>query len=551
MSLPDDALSSQPVLAPYSNKHRIFGNKLIDYEMGGKDIQDPSEGLLYQEWKCSVKEVIIQEPDIPGYFSLTSNVQGDIVDDSGTLWEWTTDISPSGQIPMPTTWDGVAYTSSELIDNITSINDVLLTDSTLVSGDIVGVALYDAGGVLVKKLVGEYIEEPIYLGFTDAEPGVLSYRLTLNDAYTDLNSPFNVSPSYFIPSEVIGEFMVYPPEVGQPTIYFGDIYVIAGINSGKAIQCTTYEVKYSLEKPPVISTQALPETFDSIMYVPENRELYLTPDYNGNSVEIGIVDDTTGLFSGTFSGVPPNQPHSLAYDNTNNILYSGLYLNWGIAWYDPSTKAMVGTSRNADANDCMVYCPSNNLIYTGRVSGFSIYDPAADSTVDFINLSNGSASDITYCPSNDSIYVCVDFDDTYVFDTSVPANEIARIPSSQYSFQYIVYSSLNDLLYIFDNNPKRIDIVDPSTNSIIETVALTGLNTYAFPVDPIYCSSRNSLFFSELNGDGVWEYDLTNKKQTKLDTGEVEIDGIAFSDDTNSLYGLSNNGQTLTTIKFN
>lgn len=50
--MPDNELSSEPVRAAYVGARALSVTKTVDYEDGGVDIQDVSEGLLYQRWRA-------------------------------------------------------------------------------------------------------------------------------------------------------------------------------------------------------------------------------------------------------------------------------------------------------------------------------------------------------------------------------------------------------------------------------------------------------------------------------------------------------------------
>ena len=52
--LPQDALSDEPVNAPFFGGRALPVKNLIDYETGGINIQDASQGLEYQVWKAEV-----------------------------------------------------------------------------------------------------------------------------------------------------------------------------------------------------------------------------------------------------------------------------------------------------------------------------------------------------------------------------------------------------------------------------------------------------------------------------------------------------------------
>lgn len=61
--IPNKTLASEKVPAPYLNKRRV--GLLEDYEQGGVALQDPSQGLLYQTWRCGVSgtDIVAYEQD--------------------------------------------------------------------------------------------------------------------------------------------------------------------------------------------------------------------------------------------------------------------------------------------------------------------------------------------------------------------------------------------------------------------------------------------------------------------------------------------------------
>jgi len=54
--LPDYVLSTTPSFSPIVGARSYAGSLIVDYEDGGVDIQDTSEGLLYQTWKAAITE---------------------------------------------------------------------------------------------------------------------------------------------------------------------------------------------------------------------------------------------------------------------------------------------------------------------------------------------------------------------------------------------------------------------------------------------------------------------------------------------------------------
>ena len=62
--LPDNRISSTDVIAPFLTPKRNPTDLLIDYEIGGVDIQDTSQGLDTYLWSCSYEQgwVVLNNP---------------------------------------------------------------------------------------------------------------------------------------------------------------------------------------------------------------------------------------------------------------------------------------------------------------------------------------------------------------------------------------------------------------------------------------------------------------------------------------------------------
>lgn len=72
--MPDGVLSTTPVAARFVGARSGAASKTIDYEDGGIAIQDPSEGLLYQQWRArlfdpgeSSSRVMLSAPNTPEF----------------------------------------------------------------------------------------------------------------------------------------------------------------------------------------------------------------------------------------------------------------------------------------------------------------------------------------------------------------------------------------------------------------------------------------------------------------------------------------------------
>lgn len=63
--IPDDRLSSQPVIAPFVGAKLRRSTKTLDFEDGGIALNDPSEGNQYQVWRGRLigNDVVLDAPE--------------------------------------------------------------------------------------------------------------------------------------------------------------------------------------------------------------------------------------------------------------------------------------------------------------------------------------------------------------------------------------------------------------------------------------------------------------------------------------------------------
>lgn len=66
MALPQNVLSTTPVPAQFRYPRNVPRAALVDYEYGGVALQDPSQGLRYQVWKCEYieEQVVLSAPEV-------------------------------------------------------------------------------------------------------------------------------------------------------------------------------------------------------------------------------------------------------------------------------------------------------------------------------------------------------------------------------------------------------------------------------------------------------------------------------------------------------
>src|SRR5690606_40239316 len=69
MSLPDHVLSVVPVASQFSGSRALPVTGLVDYEVGGVALHNPSKGLLYQTWRARVlgQDILLGAPNTPEF----------------------------------------------------------------------------------------------------------------------------------------------------------------------------------------------------------------------------------------------------------------------------------------------------------------------------------------------------------------------------------------------------------------------------------------------------------------------------------------------------
>ena len=81
--IPDNVLSSTVIKSGFKSPYDRLTGRLVDYELGGINLQDTSHGLQYQIWKCyynTVTQEVIIHPENNLGDSTVLIIQSDVVE---------------------------------------------------------------------------------------------------------------------------------------------------------------------------------------------------------------------------------------------------------------------------------------------------------------------------------------------------------------------------------------------------------------------------------------------------------------------------------------
>ena len=69
MALPDNILSTTVQKSQFIGAKSLISTRTVDYEDGGIGVEDPTEGLLYQRWRCRLSgdDILLSSPNTPEY----------------------------------------------------------------------------------------------------------------------------------------------------------------------------------------------------------------------------------------------------------------------------------------------------------------------------------------------------------------------------------------------------------------------------------------------------------------------------------------------------
>ncbi|MBF8250730.1 MAG: 6-phosphogluconolactonase, partial [Deltaproteobacteria bacterium] len=123
----------------------------------------------------------------------------------------------------------------------------------------------------------------------------------------------------------------------------------------------------------------------------------------------------------------------------------------------------------------LVYCASNDRIYVTMAndgtSTVAVIIPSTNLVETLIEVA-GNPENIVYCPSNNRIYTCASWTNLIaVIDPSTNTVETTITPAGLHNA--MAYSSSNDRIYIADDLG-IVTVLDPSVNTVEMTIDLGG-----------------------------------------------------------------------------
>lgn len=271
----------------------------------------------------------------------------------------------------------------------------------------------------------------------------------------------------------------------------GYIYVTNRLNNTvSVINSATYNV---------IKTIQVGTAPTGIDYNSTTGDVYVA---NYGSDNISIISGATNTVSGTFS-VGTN-PDAVLYDPNGYILTA----NWGsgtVSVYDIALSTVVGTITVGTDPFSMIFDSANQNVYVSNEGSDSVsYFPgttvlALPATVAVTTIPVGSSpTGLTYDSYNQDIYVS-DSGSNSIVEIYGSNNTLASgsIDISNQPFE-LSYYSLNNYLYVSNKNNSSISVINITSDSVINTVAV-GENPAGISPD----SSGNSIYVANSGSDSL------------------------------------------------
>jgi YVTN family beta-propeller protein len=183
-------------------------------------------------------------------------------------------------------------------------------------------------------------------------------------------------------------------------------------------------------------------------------------------------------------------PYGLAYDPSNEKMFVTDLNSSSISVINIANNTLSATIPSIPFPSGIVYDPSNQEIYAA--SSGEIYAINAITNQVVTTISAPSAHALAYDSTNQEIYVGTTSDTMYVISGTTI---VATITGLSEDPRTVAYDPLNDRVYVGVFDTEVVDVIDPSTNSIVQSI-----NNVADPYLLLFDSINGAIYDSSSNG---------------------------------------------------
>ena len=207
----------------------------------------------------------------------------------------------------------------------------------------------------------------------------------------------------------------------------------------------------------------------SISYCSVNNSIYVT---NQGANNLFVINCSTYTLTTTIAGfIAPTT--RIAYNSIKNTMYVGLSGSSNISEIDCSTNTILGTYSTPSTVAWITFSPIDNSLYMTQGAGSNFYEfnCVTNTTISTTSVPIGSANDIIYVSSDDTIYIASNTSNSvYIYDrnTLTLQNTINTGGATQ-PFS-LTYDSNTNYVFVGYIATFYVSVINATTQTIINNI---------------------------------------------------------------------------------
>ena len=292
-----------------------------------------------------------------------------------------------------------------------------------------------------------------------------------------------------------------------------------------------------------------------ITYVPYNHDIYVD-NYGSNN--ISVISSSSNRVVATF-GVPGNPIHSVFDPQDNTLFVAGNFYSSSELWIISVTNNTLLSTPSLPLNAAIegfAFDPYNGYVYAADSNNNVVYAFTYSGNLVATIQTGQNPMEVAFDPVNKMLYV-TDYDsnsnsagsgpreyNVTVINTTTNTFVKNIIPGNQP--EGITYDPVNGYIYVSNDASHNISVIDPTNETIIETLNVTDSEPTATIYDPVLQQmisiGTNPLDTTiNFNSAGVYVQQLLNSQYSKSLTYDP-VNRLLYVADSSSninVYSLS------------